>query len=125
MHSTFVLTQETLSLAQKSTNRNLGEFYLEHPVELDAELNVSGGQKEIIRADPNDSQPGFGPDVEVVKVLLRGEMVLINTDDVAITFPEGYDITEFLSADALDRIARDVELPQDDYEPDYAALEAA
>lgn len=125
MFVTFVLTQECLELAQKSTNRNLGQFYLEHPVELDVEINVSGGQREIIGADPDSCQPGYGPDVEVLKVLLLGEMALINTDDVAITFPEGYDITEFLSADAIDRIAEGVEIPQDDYEPDYYDLEAA
>lgn len=125
MWTTFTLTSECLELSQTYKNRPLGQFFLDHPVELDVEISVSGGQEEIIRADPNDSQPGFPPDVDLIKVLLSEEMTLINSDDVAITFPEGYDITEFLSYTAQDRIAEGVEIPLDDYEPDYSELEAA
>lgn len=126
MWTTFTLTSECLELSQTYKNRYLGQFFLDHPVRLDVEINVSGGQEEIIRADPNDSQPGFAPDVDLLKVLLAEEMTLINTDDVAITFPEGYDITEFLSYAAQNRIADGIDLSSlGDHEPDYSDLEAA
>lgn len=41
-------------------------------IDLDVAYYVEPGQKEIIRADPNDSQEGFAPYVEVCRVYLKG-----------------------------------------------------
>ena len=128
METTFLLHAERMEYVEKSTGRSLGEFELDSPVMLNVEIRVSGGQEAITDGPPERCQPGFDPDVELVKAYVGDEpMTLINTDGVELTFPPGYDITEHLSRGAQDSIVEEVEIPSydGDYEPDYSDWEYA
>lgn len=57
-------------------------------VPLDVDFTVEAGQKEIIAADPNDSQEGFDPLVEIESVQCNG-----------------VEISELLSDKALEELA--------------------
>jgi hypothetical protein len=122
METTFLLHAERMEYVEKSTGRSLGLFDLDSPVMLNVEIAVSGGQEAITDGPPERCQPGYGPDVELIKAFVGDEpMTLINTEGVELTFPPGYDITERLSRGAQDSITEEVEIPaaDDDYEPYY------
>lgn len=42
---------------------------------LNVDCTITGGQKEIIRADPNDSQEGIDPEICIDSVTVGGEEI--------------------------------------------------
>lgn len=46
------------------------------PVRVNIEFDFEPGQREILAADPNDSQPGFPPEVNIYRVTLADDVPL-------------------------------------------------
>lgn len=86
------------------------------------EYEFEPGQREIIRADPDDCQQGFPDQVSVVSVKLTDD-VRFEGDCSYTVIRAGTDITDYLHPHYREELAEEeaAKHKADAYEPDYSA----
>jgi hypothetical protein len=103
MRTSYLLHYTELALDQRATGRVLGDFELDGPTWLDVEFDINPGQPLILRADPDDCQEGFPTTVTVHKVTVcKAPMKLVAADEMTLTLPTGFDVTEYLSKSVIE-----------------------
>jgi hypothetical protein len=103
MRTSYLLKYAQLDLDQRATGRVLGDFELDAPTWLDVEFTVNPGQREIMRPDPDDCQEGFPATATIIKALVcKKPMKLIAADEMTLTLPTGFDVTEYLSKSVIE-----------------------
>lgn len=85
-------------------------------------LEFEPGQREIIRADPDDCQQGFPDQISVVSIVLRQD-VWFDGDCSSTVIRAGTDITDYLHPHYREELAEEeaAKHKADAYEPDYSA----
>jgi hypothetical protein len=109
MRTSYLLKYAQLDLDQRATGRVLGDFEMDSPTWVDVDYDVEPGQQLILRADPDDCQEGFPPSATVHKVVVSHKpMTLIAADEMTLSLPTGFDLTEYLTKTAIEMIEEEI-----------------
>lgn len=106
MDTSYTLDELELPLIIHTTMAPLADV-IAGPVELNVKYDYEPGQHEILRPDPNDSQPGFPDSVGVYEVT-AAEPLLFDNEGITLTLAAGFDLTSILPRAVFDRIEHDL-----------------
>lgn len=109
MRTSYLLHAAQLDLDQRATGRILGDFELDAPAWVEVDYSIEPGQREILAADPDDSQPGFPAQATVHKVIVsKAPLKFVAADEMTLTLPVGFDLTEYLSKSAIEKMEEEL-----------------
>lgn len=109
MRTSYLIRSAQLDLDQRGTGRILGDFELAAPAWVEVDYTIEPGQREILAADPDDSQPGFPAQATVHKVIVSKAPMLLETgDEMKLTLPAGFDVTEYLAKSVIERMEEEL-----------------
>lgn len=74
---------------------------------IDVEYEFERGQEEIIRADPDDSQPGW-PDAITICSIKAARPMAYEAEGLALVVARGTDIYHLLSKDQVERLEEEI-----------------
>lgn len=106
MHTFYTLAELELPLILRTSMTPLADV-IAADVDIEVQYDYEPGQHEILRADPNDSQPGFPDGVEVYEVRCVDDIVFDN-EGIKLTLEAGYDLTHLLPRSVFDQIEHDL-----------------
>lgn len=105
--ATVKLERLKLPLQQRDNRADVGVFMLDGPFDVTVDYNVEPGQREIIAADPDNSQPGYPDSCEITKVIAAEEIVLVD-GGMLLSIDGGEDITHLISRSDMERLETSV-----------------
>lgn len=109
MRTSYLIKHAQLDLDQRATGRVLGDFELVSPAWVEIDYSIESGQREILAADPDDSQPGFPAQAAVHKVIVsKAPLTFIAGDEMTLMLPAGFDLTEYLAKSVIERIEEEL-----------------
>jgi hypothetical protein len=115
MRRSHLLTSATLDLVQRHTGRAFGEFQLDAPGWVEVEYDIKRGERASTDRAPENCDAGEPPQAIIKHVFVsKAPLRLVASDEMTLTLPTGYDITEDLSKSALEHI--EYELLEDELE---------
>jgi hypothetical protein len=106
MQTAHTLDELELSLILRASMTPLADVIAD-TVKLIVEYDYTPGQRLILRADPNDCQPGFADDVELWKVT-TAQPTLFDNEGITVTLEAGFDLTDLLPSSVKCRIEHDL-----------------
>lgn len=109
MRTSYLIKSAQLDLDQRATGRIFADFELLAPAWVEIDYSIEPGQREILAADADDSQPGFPPQATIHKILVsKMPARFVAADEMQLTLPTGFDLTEYLSKSAIERIEEEL-----------------
>src|SRR5512133_2264082 len=107
MQTSYTLEWLELPLIIRATMAPVADVILVSDAEVTVDYCYEPAQREYIRADPNDSQPGFPDSVEVYKVT-AAEPIILDNEGISVTLAAGFDLTGLLSRGEICTIEHDL-----------------
>jgi hypothetical protein len=90
--------------ANKSEHAGLVHF---GEATVDVEYEFQPGEREIMRADPNDSQPGWPDAITIGSIKLIAPMEFA-AESITTVFDAGYDIFHLLSKNRIEQMEEQI-----------------
>jgi hypothetical protein len=87
-----------LTLNLTASSRTFAELGQAEETEISIDFTIDPGQPEIIRADPNDCEPGYSAKLDISAIKTVSPVVLTDGQDngLSLTLPANTDITDLL-----------------------------
>jgi hypothetical protein len=107
MQTVLTLDELELPLIRRDTLAPLADVVLSAPASVHVDYDYEPGQHEILRPDPNDSQPGYPDSVRVWEVT-AAELMKFDNEGISILLEPGFDLTHLLRSTTTDALESEI-----------------
>ena len=107
MQIVLTLDELELPLIRRDTMAPLADVLLSQPARVHVDYDYEPGQHEMLRPDPNDSQPGYPDSVSVYSVT-ASELMKFDNEGIALLLEPGFDLTHLLRRTTTDALEDEI-----------------
>lgn len=107
MQIVLTLDELEIPLTRRDTNASIADVVLSAPVRVRVDFDYEPAQREIMRPDPDDCQPGYPASVSVFSVV-ADELMRFDNEGIALLLEPGFDLTHMLRRSTTDKLEDEI-----------------